>query len=436
MNAAVQPARRVVVTGMGVVSPLGCDLDRFWRRLVAGESGVREITRFDHSDQRVHIAAEVQDFDPEDFLDKRTVRRLDLFSRYAVAAAKLAAADAGLEPRGEAERVGAVIGSGVGGLQTLTQEIEKLLEQGPERTNPLLVPMMIPNMGAAHVSLELGTKGPLSSTCTACAAGSDAIASAFHVIRRGESDVMFAVGAVRTFERAAGGAVAFAGGSEAPISAIGVAGFAAARSLSRRNDDPAGASRPFDAGRDGFVIGEGAGCLVLEELEHARRRGARVYAELAGAGLSSDAFHMTAPDESGESQARAMTAAIAMAGLAPGDIDYINAHGTATQAGDVAETRAIRVALGEHADKVAVSSNKSMIGHCLGASGAIEAVATVLTIVNSLVPPTINLTDPDPECDLDFVPLESRFMRVDAAASNSFGFGGHNVTLVFRRIDG
>lgn len=418
MSAGTRPARRVVVTGMGVVSPLGCDLDQFWRRLVAGESGVREITRFDHSDQRVHIAAEVQGFDPEDYLEKRTVRRLDLFSRYAVAAAKLAAADAEFDPRPEAERVGAVVGSGVGGLQTLHSEIEKLIAHGPDRTNPLLVPMMIPNMGAAHVSLELGSKGPLSSTCTACAAGSDAIASAFHVIRRGEADVMFA------------------GGSEAPISAIGVAGFAAARSLSRRNDDPQAASRPFDSGRDGFVIGEGAGCLVLEELEHARRRGARVHAELAGAGLSSDSFHMTAPDETGESQARAMTAAIGMAGLTPADIAYINAHGTATQAGDIAETRAIRVAFGEHAESVAVSSNKSMIGHCLGASGAIEAVATVLTIVNSLAPPTINLTDPDPECDLDFIPLESRFMRVDAAASNSFGFGGHNVTLVFRRIDG
>jgi len=277
---------------------------------------------------------------------------------------------------------------------------------------------MIPNMGAAHVSLELGTKGPLSSTCTACAAGSDAIASAFHIIRRGDADVMFA------------------GGSEAPISPVGVAGFAAARSLSRRNDDPTAASRPFDTGRDGFVIGEGAGCLVLEDLEHALRRDAHVYAELAGIGLSSDSFHMTAPDETGRSQARAMKAAIDLAGLAPSDIAYINAHGTATQAGDVAETRAIKVALGKHAADVAVSSNKSMIGHCLGASGAIEAVATVLTVVNSLAPPTINLTDPDPECDLDFVPLESRFMKADAAASNSFGFGGHNVTLVFRRLDG
>lgn len=410
--------RRVVVTGMGVVSPLGCDVDTFWRRLVAGESGVGEITRFDHSDQRVHIAAEVKDFDPERYVDKRTVRRLDLFSRYAVAAAVLARDDAGIDPRTDPERTGAVIGSGVGGLQTLHVEIEKLLNQGPERTNPLLIPMMIPNMGAAQVSLELGTKGPLSATCTACAAGSDAIASAYHMIRRGDAEVMFA------------------GGSEAPISAIGVSGFAAARSLSRRNDDPAAASRPFDAGRDGFVIGEGAGCLVLEDLEHALRRDARIYIELGGVGLSSDSFHMTAPDETGKSQARAMKAAIDLAGLVPSDIAYINAHGTATLAGDIAETKAIKVALGKHAAKVAVSSNKSMIGHCLGASGAIEAVATVLTVVNSLAPPTTNLTDPDPDCDLDFVPLESRFMKVDAAASNSFGFGGHNVTLVFRRYDG
>ena len=418
MSGGTQPARRVVVSGMGVVSPLGCDVDQFWRRLVAGESGVGEITRFDHSDHRVHIAAEVQGFDPEDYVDKRTVRRLDLFSRYAVGAAALARDDAGIDPRSDPERTGAVIGSGVGGLQTLHIEIEKLLNQGPERTNPLLIPMMIPNMGAAQVSLELGTKGPLSSTCTACAAGSDAIAGAFHIIRRGDAEVMFA------------------GGSEAPISAIGVAGFAAARSLSRRNDDPTAASRPFDAGRDGFVIGEGAGCLVLEELEHALRRDAHIYAELAGVGLSSDSFHMTAPDETGESQARAMKAAMELAGLAPSDIAYVNAHGTATLAGDIAETKAIKVALGEHAATVAVSSNKSMIGHCLGASGAIEAVATVLTIVNSLAPPTVNLTDPDPECDLDFVPLESRFMKVDAAASNSFGFGGHNVTLVFSRYDG
>jgi 3-oxoacyl-[acyl-carrier-protein] synthase II len=409
---------RVVVTGLGVVSPLGNDIDTFWRRLVAGESGVGPITRFDTTDYKVHIAAEVKDFDAEDFIDKRKVRRLDLFSRYAVAAAKLAGPHAEFDPRPEADRVGAVVGSGVGGLQTLHTEIDKLLTQGPSRVNPLLVPMMIPNMGAAHVSLELGTKGPLSATCTACAAGSDAIGFAARIIRHGDAEVMFA------------------GGSEAPISPVGVAGFAAARALSLRNDDPAHASRPFDSGRDGFVIGEGAGCLVLESLEHAQARGARIYAELAGSGMSSDAFHMTLPDESGETQARAMTMAFTEAGLEPSAIDYINAHGTATSAGDVAETKAIKVALGEHATKVAISSNKSMIGHCLGASGAIEAVATVLTIVNSLLPPTINLTDPDPACDLDYVPLESRFQKVDAAASNSFGFGGHNVTLVFRRFDG
>lgn len=411
-------ATRVVITGLGVISPLGNDVDTFWRRLVAGESGVSQITRFDASNFKVHVAGEVKDFDAEQYIDKRQVRRLDLFSRYAVAAAKNAAADAGFDPRPEAERVGAVVGSGVGGLQTLQSEIEKLIEKGPDRTNPLLVPMMIPNMGAAHVSLELGTKGPLSSTCTACAAGSDAIGYAARIILRGDADVMFA------------------GGSEAPISPVGVAGFAAARALSLRNDDPAQASRPFDAGRDGFVIGEGAGCLVLESLEHALARGAHVYAELAGSGMSSDAFHMTLPDESGESQARAMKMALAEAGLQPTDVDYINAHGTATAAGDIAETRAIKEAFGEHAYNVAISSNKSMIGHCLGASGAIEAVATVLTIVNSLVPPTVNLTDPDPECDLDYVPLESRFKHVDVAASNSFGFGGHNVTLVFRRFDG
>jgi 3-oxoacyl-[acyl-carrier-protein] synthase II len=311
-----------------------------------------------------------------------------------------------------------VIGSGVGGLQTLHTEIDKLLTKGPDRVNPLLVPMMIPNMGAAHVSLELGAKGPLSATVTACAAGSDAIGYAARIIRHGDAEVMFA------------------GGSEAPVSPVAVAGFAAARALSLRNDDPEHASRPFDAGRDGFVIGEGAGCLVLESLEHAQARGAHIYAELAGAGMSSDAFHMTLPDESGETQARAMTMALKEAGLEASAIDYINAHGTSTSAGDNAETKAIKVALGEHARSVAISSNKSMIGHCLGASGAIEAVATVLTIVNSLLPPTINLTDPDPACDLDYVPLESRFHKVEVAASNSFGFGGHNVTLVFRRFDG
>jgi 3-oxoacyl-[acyl-carrier-protein] synthase II len=409
---------RVVVTGLGVISPLGNDLATFWRRLVAGESGVGEITRFDHSKYRVHIAAEVQGFNVEDYIEKRQARRLDLFSQFAVAAGKDAAADAGFDPRPEATRVGAVVGSGVGGLQTLHAETLKLLEKGPDRVNPLLVPMMIPNMGAAHVSLALGIKGPVSATSTACAAGSDAIGYAARLIRSGDADVVFA------------------GGSEAPICPIAVAGFAAARALSTSSCDPAEASRPFDVGRDGFVIGEGAGCLVLESLEHALARGARIYAELAGAGMSSDAFHMTLPDETGESQARAVTMALDEAGLRPSDVDYVNAHGTATEAGDIAETRALKVALGDHARSVAISSNKSMIGHCLGASGAIEAVATVLTIVNSVMPPTINLTDQDPLCDLDYVPLRARAQQVDVALSNSFGFGGHDVTLVFRRYDG
>ncbi len=402
---------------MGLVSPLGNDLQTFWRRLVAGDSAVGEITRFDHSAMRVHIAAEVRDFDPAEYIDKRQVRRLDLFSQYAVAAGKAAAVDAAFDPRSESARVGAVIGSGVGGIQTLAFEIEKMLNKGPDRVNPLLVPMMIPNMAAAHVSLELGTKGPLSATSTACAAGSDAIGYAARIIRSREADVMFA------------------GGSEAPLCMIGVAGFAAARALSTRNEAPALASRPFDSARDGFVIGEGAGCLVLESLEHALARGARIYAELGGVGMSSDAFHMTLPDESGESQARAMRMALAEAGLEPEALDYVNAHGTATEAGDIAETRAIKAALGDHARAIAISSNKSMLGHCLGASGAIEAVATVLTICNEVIPPTINLNDPDPECDLDYVPLCARSQRVNVAASNSFGFGGHDVTLVFRRYE-
>jgi 3-oxoacyl-[acyl-carrier-protein] synthase II len=410
--------RRVVVTGLGVVSPIGNDVDTFWRRLVAGESGVGEITRFDTTGYKVHIAAEVQGFEVADYVDKRKARRMDLFSKYAVAAAKMAREDAGFDPAPEAERVGAVMASGVGGLQTLHVETDKLLHQGPDRTNPLLVPMMIPNMGAAHVSLELGTKGPLSTTCTACAAASDAIGYAARLIRDGAADVMFG------------------GGSEAPVSPVGVSGFAAARALSANNDDPKGASRPFDIKRDGFVIGEGAGVMLLEELEHAKARGAHIYAEMAGTGMSSDAFHMTLPDESGESQGRAILAALKEAGLEPEQVDYVNAHGTSTGPGDIAETRAIKHALGDHAYEVAVSSNKSMIGHCLGAAGAIEAVATVLTIVNSYIPPTINLHDPDPECDLDYVPLRARFGKVDVAVSNSFGFGGHNVALAFSRYDG
>jgi 3-oxoacyl-[acyl-carrier-protein] synthase II len=409
--------RRVVVTGMGVVTALGLTVDEFWRRLVAGESGVDTITRFDHSDISVHIAAELKGFDAHEYMDKRAARRMDNFSRYAVAAGRMAHEDSGLDIAAEPERIGALIGSGVGGLLTFQDQVDAMRAKGADRINPLFIPTMIPNMAAAQVSLELGTKGPLSATCTACAAGSNAIGDAFEVIRRGEAEAMFA------------------GGSEAPICTIGVGAFAAMRALSTRNDDPAAASRPFDLDRDGFVIGEGAGVLVLEELEHARRRDARVYAELVGYGMSSDSFHLTLPDETGGSQARAMTMALEKGGLRPDQVQYINAHGTSTPPGDVSETKAIKTAFGEHAAKLAISSTKSMIGHCLGASGAIESVATVLTIDREVIPPTINLQTPDPACDLDYVPNVARPARVDVAASNSFGFGGHDVTLVFRRFE-
>jgi 3-oxoacyl-[acyl-carrier-protein] synthase II len=408
-------ARRVVVTGLGIVGPLGCDVEESWRRAVAGESGVGPIRSFDPSRLSVRIAAEVKGFDPAAFIDKRAARRMDPYAQYAVGAARLAEADAGIDVGAEAERIGALVASGVGGLLTFQEQIRVLVEKGPDRLSPLFIPMIIPNMGAAQVSLELGTKGPCSAVSTACAAGSNAIGDAFELLRRGDADVMFA------------------GGSEAPVNETGVGAFAAMRALSTRNDEPEKASRPFDAGRDGFVIGEGAAVLVLEELEHARARGARIYAELIGYGMSSDAFHLTLPDETGRSQARAVTAALAEAGLQPQDVDYVNAHGTSTPAGDVSETKAIRIAFGGHAPKLAISSTKSMTGHTLGASGAIEALFCVLAIRDGVVPPTINLTDPDPECDLDYVPNVARRMPVEVAASNSFGFGGHDVTLVFRR---
>ena len=413
----VLPTRRVVVSGMGLVTPLGCAVDEFWNKLTAGTSAVAGITKFDHSRLSVHIAAEVKDFDPTDYMDKRAARRMDAFAAYAAAAAIMARDAAGMPIEPEAERIGALVASGIGGLTTFQAEVEKMIDKGPERVNPLLIPMIIPNMGAAHVSLELGTKGPLSATCTACAAGSNAIGDAFEAIRRGDAVAMFA------------------GGSEAPICTIGVAGFASLRALSTRNDAPTEASRPFDIGRDGFVMGEGAGILLLEELEHALARGATIHAEMVGYGMSSDSFHMTAPDETGESQARAMTNAMRQAGIGPEAIDYINAHGTSTDVGDIAETKAMKLALGEHAAKVAISSTKSMIGHCLGASGAIEAAIAVLAIERGVIPPTINLVDPDPQCDLDYVPLTARAVTVAVAASNSFGFGGHNVTLIFKRFE-
>ncbi len=409
-------SRRVAVTGIGVVSPVGIGKEEYWQSLTAGRSGVDVITHFDATDFRVRIAAEVKGFDPGGYIDKKSVRRMDRFAQFAVAAAKMAVEDAGLDIAADPERVGAVVASGIGGLGTFEKEHSVLLTKGPDRISPLFIPMEIANMGAAQVSIMLGTKGPLSTTSTACSAAGNAIGDAFEIIRRGAADAMLA------------------GGSEATITPVGIASFASARTLSVRNDDPQRASRPFDRDRDGFVMGEGSAIIILEEMERAQARGARIYAEICGYGMSSDAYHITAPEPSGANQARAVAAALDEAGIDPSQVDYINAHGTSTPLGDEIETRVIKIALGEHARSVAISSTKSMIGHCLGASGALEAAATILTIDRGIIPPTINLDNPCPECDLDYVPGQAREKQVSVAASNSFGFGGHNVTLVFRAL--
>lgn len=408
--------RRVVITGMGIVCPLGNDVETSWRRLVAGESGIARITRFDPARFSSRIAGEVKGFDPADYMDRRAARRMDAYSHYAVAAARQAVDDAGLDVAAEAEDIGAVVASGGGGLGTFEVQQRALFERGPQAVSPFFATMMIPNMGAAHVSLHIGTKGPLHAVCTACAAGSSAIGDAFEMIRRGAAVAMLA------------------GGAEAPVNETGLAAFGAMRALSTRNDAPQEASRPFDAGRDGFVLAEGAAILVLEELEHARARSARILAEVSGYGMSSEAFHVALPDESGASQARAILAALREAGLTPEDVDYVNAHGTATPAGDVAETRALKIALGARAATVPVSSTKSMTGHPLGAAGAMEALFCVRAITDGVIPPTINLTEPDPDCDLDYVPNVARSAPVAVAVSNSFGFGGHDVALVLRRF--
>lgn len=406
--------RRVAVTGIGVVSPLGIGLDVFWQKLVGGVSGVGPITHFDAGGYRVRIAAEVRDFDPAVYMDRKSARRMDRFARYSVAAAKLAAGDSGIDTGERPEDIGVLVASGIGGVETFEKETGVLLSKGPDRVSPLFIPMEIANMASAQVSIELGVKGPTSTVCTACAAGSNAIGDAFEIIKRGAAEVMFA------------------GGSEASVTPVGIAAFAAMRALSQRNDEPEKASRPFDRDRDGFVMGEGSAVLVLEEMDRAKKRGAKIYAEICGYGMSSDAYHISAPDPGGEAAARAMTNAFREAGIEPSELDYINAHGTSTSLGDEIETRVIKMALKEHAGRVAVSSTKSMMGHCLGASGALEAAACVLAIDRGAIPPTINLDNPCPECDLDYVPHEAREQEVRVAASNSFGFGGHNVTLVFK----
>jgi 3-oxoacyl-[acyl-carrier-protein] synthase II len=407
-----------VITGLGALTPLGNDVETSWENLIAGRSGAAEITQFDSSRYAVHFACEVKDFDATEFIDRKQARRMDRFAHLIVAAARLAERDAGLEIAKEPDRIGAAIATGIGGLKAFQDCHSELLERGPDRVNPFSIPEIIPNMGAAWVSMQLGTQGPLSSQCTACAASNMSIGDGADAIRLGRADVMLC------------------GGTEAPVTEVGIAGFSAMRALSRRNDDPEKASRPFDAQRDGFVMGEAGAVVVLEELEHARARGAKIYAELLGYGVSSDARHITEPDPTGKNPARAMTMAFGDAGIAADEIDYINAHGTSTPLGDASETRVLKLALGEDtARKTPVSSTKGATGHCLGAAGGVEAIFSILAVDRGVLPPTINYEEPDPECDLDYIPNEAREADVRTAVSNSFGFGGHNATIVVRRFE-
>ena len=408
--------RRIVVTGLGVVSPVGIGIDRFWNALMAGRSGVRRITAFDPTGLNTQIAAEVPDFDPTDYLDRKEVRRNDRFVQFAYAAARMALDDSKLviTPQ-NATRVGVLIGSGIGGAITWEEQTRILLTRGPDRVSPFFIPMIIMNMASGVVSIITGAKGPNSSVVTACATGGNAIGDAMRIIQRGEADAMIA------------------GGTEAPITKLSVAGFCAMKAISTRNDEPEKASRPFDATRDGFVMGEGAGIVILEALEHAERRGARIYGELVGYGMSGDAYHITQPDPEADGAARSMRNALVDAQMAPQEIDYINAHGTSTPYNDRAETLAIKKVFGAHARQLPVSSTKSMMGHLFGAAGAVEFIACVLAIDRGAIPPTINYEHPDPECDLDYVPNKAREAHVNTAMSNAFGFGGHNAILIARR---
>ena len=419
MNANGNGRRRVVITGLGMVSPLGNNVESSWRALVAGECGAGEITQFDHTNYNVHFACELKDFDPTVWIDRKTARRMDRFAQMILAAARQAEQDSGIDVSEAPERIGASIATGIGGLRSYQDCYDVLISRGPDRVSPFSIPSIIPNMGAGWVSIELGTQGPLMSECTACAASNMAIGDAADAIRMGRADAMFA------------------GGTEAPITEVGIAGFDAMRALSRRNDDPARASRPFDNNRDGLVMGEAGAVLVLEELERAQARGAKIYAEFVGYGMSSDAAHMTEPDPTGANPARSMKMALADAEVDPSEVGYVNAHATSTPLGDAAETRVIKLALGEqNARRAAVSSTKGATGHCFGAAGAVEAVFTVKAVQDRVVPPTINYEDEDPDCDLDYVPNASRDAPdLTVAVSNSFGFGGLNASIVLRRWD-
>jgi len=408
--------KRVVITGLGAISPVGIGKDDFWQSLINGVSGVGPITRFDASDFTAQIAGEVKNFDPAQYIDKKEAKRMDRFTQFAVAATKMALEDAKIDLDCEdRSRIGTYIGTGIGGIETLHEQFKVLFDKGPGRISPFFVPMMIANMASGQTSITYGLQGPNSCVVTACATGTNSIGDAFKVIQRGDADVMVA------------------GGTEAAVSPAAVAGFCSMKALSSRNDEPTKASRPFDKDRNGFVMGEGAGVVVLESLEHALARGAHIYAEIAGYGYNADAFHITAPAPEGAQAAKCMAMAIEDAGLSTNDVDYVNAHGTSTPLNDKNETLAIKSLFGEHAHKMAVSSIKSMTGHLLGAAGGIECIATALTIANGIIPPTINYETPDPDLDLDYVPNKAREQKVDVAISNSFGFGGHNATILLKK---
>jgi 3-oxoacyl-[acyl-carrier-protein] synthase II len=412
--------RRVVITGVGAVTPIGLNVAEFWKNALAGMSGAGPITAFDATGYDTRIACEVKKFDPLQFIDRKSVNRMDLFTQYAMACAEMAVKDAEIDfEKVDRDRVGVVFGSGIGGMRTWERQMQTVFESGgPHRISPFFVPMMIADIAAGYISMRFGARGPNYATTSACATSSHAIADAFILIQRGNADIIFS------------------GGSEAAVAPMGVGGFNAMKALSTRNDEPERASRPFDAGRDGFVMGEGAGMMVLEEYEHALRRGARVYAEVVGIGMTADAYHITAPAPGGEGAIRSMKLALSDAGVRPDEVDYINAHGTSTPFNDKSETQAIKSVFGEYAYKLLVSSTKSMTGHLLGAAGAVEAIVCALTIRDGIVPPTINYEVPDPDCDLNYVPNTPVKKDVKIALSNTFGFGGHNASLLFRKVDG
>lgn len=411
--------RRVVITGMGVLSPVGNNLNEFVSALVAGKSGIAKVTRFDVSDYSTKIAGEVKGFNPAQFLEKKELRRMDLTQQYAIVASEMALADARIDlAQIDRDRAGVVIGSGIGGIETFEKQYNIMLQQGPGRVSPFFIPMMIIDMGPGLISMRFGLKGPNYATVSACASSAHAIGDGFRIIERGDADLMVT------------------GGSEATITPVSMAGFCSAKAMSTRNAEPEKASRPFDKGRDGFVMGEGAGILILESLEHAQKRGAHIYAEIIGFGMTGDAYHITAPAPNGEGAARAMALALKDGNLKLEEVDYINTHGTSTDAGDIAETQAIKTVFGEYVSRLICNSTKSMIGHLLGAAGAVELIATVMALNTGWIHPTINLDEPDPQCDLDYTPNVARQKPVQVALSNSFGFGGHNVSLAVRALNG